>query len=112
MSRLRTGASGDDVWNDPVRELLDLVLQRQLALLHAREFQLIAIAGRAEQLNFFVEAPVLGLQQGQNLLRVVVVHQPVLQEARAAVTRSAVNGQPHNAPVKPMQLGSDKCVDS
>ena len=78
--------SGDDVWNDAIGELLDFVLQRQLALLHPRQLELVAIACLAEQLDFLIEATMLGLQQGQDLARVIVIHRSILQHGGIIVT--------------------------
>ena len=36
----------------------------------------------------------LGLQQGQHLPRIVVIHEPVLQDARIIVTLRTVNAEP------------------
>ena len=85
--------SGDNVWNDAIGELLDFVLQRQLALLHPRQLELVAIARCAKQLDFLVEAAMLRLEKLQNLPRIIIIHAPVLQEARPAVThwRSTAN---------------------
>src|SRR5512140_924108 len=85
MSRLRTGRSGDNVGNDAVRELLDLILERQLAFLHPGKLKLVAIASLAHPLNLLVQAPVFNLEQGQQLPWVIVVHALNLQEARTIV---------------------------
>jgi hypothetical protein len=37
---------------------------------------------------------VLRLEKLQNLPRIIVIHAPVLQEARPAVTHRRVNGEP------------------
>jgi hypothetical protein len=86
--------SSDDVGNDAVGNQLDFVFQRQLLLLHPGELKLVAVAGRAKQLDFLIQAAVLRLEKLQNLPRIIVIHAPVLQEARPAVTHRRVNGEP------------------
>jgi len=85
--------SGDNVRYDAVGNQLDLVLQGQLLLLHPGELKLIAVAAYSQQFNFLVETPMLGLEKRQHLPRIVVIHAPVLQESRFAVTfvRSTAN---------------------
>jgi len=78
--------SGEDIWNDAIGELLDLILERQLALFHPGKLQLIAIARRSHSLNFFVEAPMFALEHDQHFPRVIVVHAFILQEPRSIVT--------------------------
>src|SRR3546814_8949920 len=48
--------------------------------------QLVAIPGRSQELDFFVETAVLGFEKLKNFPRIVVIHVPVLQEALPAVT--------------------------
>ena len=59
-----------------------------------------------------VETPMLGLEECQYFLRVVVVHQLILQEGRVIVTSRAVNGRPLAGPAKPCRFGSDKRPNS
>ena len=92
--------SGDNVGNDTVRELLNFVLESQLALLHPSKLKLVAISGLAHPFNLFVEAPVLNLEHGQHLARIIVIHVLALQEARTIVTLQPVNGKPHVGPAK------------
>jgi hypothetical protein len=79
--------SSNDVGNDAIGELLDFVLQRQLPLLHAREFQLVAIAGLAEHFDLLIEPTMLSLEQGQDLARIIVIHTGTLQHGRIIVTQ-------------------------
>ena len=78
--------SGDDVGNDAVGDQLDLILQRQLFFLHPRKLELVAIAGRSEQLDFLVEAVMVGLEEHEDFSGFVVIYVVVLQESRFAVT--------------------------
>ena len=78
--------SGEDVRNDSIGELLDFVLERQLALFHPGKLELIAIACRAHSLNFLVETPMFALEHDQHFARVVVIHAFILQEPRHIVT--------------------------
>ena len=50
---------------------------------------------RATLFDFFVETAMFGLEQGQDLARIVVVHKPILQHGRFVVTRQAIIGEPH-----------------
>jgi hypothetical protein len=65
---------GNDVGNDAVGEQLNFVLQRQFTLLHAGELKLVAVAALAQKFDFLIEAPMLNLQQGQDLAWIIIVH--------------------------------------
>jgi hypothetical protein len=86
--------SGDDVRDNAVGELLDLIFERQLPLLHPGELKLVAIARHTQQLNLFLETPVFRLEQSQNFPRIIIIHALILQEASIAVTRHSVIGRP------------------
>jgi hypothetical protein len=94
-------ASGNDIRDDPVSQLLDFVLQRQLLLLHASKLELIAIPAGSKHLDFPIETAVLDLEKFKYLSRIVVVHEPILQEVRLIVTVAAVNGEPLSPPAGP-----------
>jgi len=86
--------SGDDVGDNSVCKLLYLILQSELPLLHSGQLQLVAIAGHAKQLDLLVETAMLNLEKRQHFPRIVVIHEPVLQEGRLTVTLASINGEP------------------
>ena len=61
-----------------------------------------------QQLDFPVEAAMLGLQDRQHFARIVVIHPFVLQEARIAVTPPAVIGRPRRGASRAVRNRSDK----
>jgi hypothetical protein len=108
MSRVRTGQSGNYVGNNSVRELLNFVLERQLALFHPSKLELVAIAALAHPLNLLVEAPMLDPEHREHLPRIIVIHILILQEARTIVTRVPIIGKPRAGRAKLFVFGSDK----
>jgi len=102
--------SGNDVRNYPIGQLLDLVLERQLALFHPGNLELVAIAGQPQQLDLFLETPMLRLEECQDFLRIVVIHALILQEDPVIVTHPAVIGKALGGPAKPFDLLATKCL--
>ena len=76
-----------NVGDDLVGERGDLVLEHQLALLQSRNLDLVDRTGSEEPVNLFIESAMLGFEQDQYLLRIVVVHRVGLAEAVVGVTR-------------------------
>src|SRR5215217_9134420 len=92
--------SGDDVRNVAVADHLDLILEPELALLEASDFELVGVAAGLELGNFLIKAAMLGLEHVElGPRRLVVIHQPTpLAESRMAVEpaarlRQAAHGQ-------------------
>lgn len=72
MSPIRTCLSGDNIRYVGVDDLLDAILQHQLAAFKPSDLQLVATRFRRERLDTLVEFPVLGLQCFQ--VRIIVGH--------------------------------------
>ena len=70
----RDRESGKDVGDQRVLELLYLVLETELALLHPGKLERIAIARAAHHVDLCVEAAVLGFQDSEKFDGIVVVH--------------------------------------
>ena len=66
--------SGKEVGNNPVGKLGDLVLEHQLALLEPSNLDLVGRTGLPKRLDLVVESTMLGLEHGEDLPRIVVVH--------------------------------------
>src|SRR5215207_3290491 len=96
-----TGAvSGDDVRNIAVADHLDLVLEPELALFQASDFELVGVPAGFERGNLLIKAAMLGLEHVElRPWRLIVVHQlQVIAESRKAVEpaarlRRAAHGQ-------------------
>lgn len=86
--------SGDDVGDNAVIELVDFVLQQQLALFQPGDFQLVDSPLFAQGQDLLVQAAMLGLQQLQQLPGiVVVVHWPQsIAQVRLDVIRPRFDG--------------------
>ena len=67
-------ASGKQVGDDPVGQYGDLILEHQLALLQPGNLDLVDRAGCPKRFDLLIESAMLGLEQEQDLPRIVVVH--------------------------------------
>ena len=82
----------EDVRDDRVGQRRNLVLEHQLALLEAGDFDLVDRTRRPQCFDFFIEPTMLAFKKDQYLSRIVIVHGRCLDEAADGVTRLPVAG--------------------